>query len=172
MDYYRFNCWNRFAGPFCEKVSVCKQCMHAQVIKLPKKIGHWGVCMRCEFEEKEYEQPLNYELGKQNVWSPGQVFESIVGFDAAIISNNPEFWKLWQTRGLSLGRQGIHLDWQIWEMVEERWKSKTFPKLKFNLFVQHKVACMLRLPRIFWRNIPRKTRNQKLPQTKRWLGDI
>ena len=128
--------------------------------------------MRCEFEEKEYEQPLNYELGKQNVWSPGQVFESIVGFDAAIISNNPEFWKLWQTRGLSLGRQGIHLDWQIWEMVEERWKSKTFPKLKFNLFVQHKVACMLRLPRIFWRNIPRKTRNQKLPQTKRWLGDI
>jgi len=95
--------------------------------------------MRCQFEEKEYEQPLDYELGKHNVWSPGQVFENKVGFDAAIISNNPQFWKLWQTRGISLGRQGIQLNWQIWEMVEERWKSKTFPKLKFNLFVQHKV---------------------------------
>ena len=40
--------------------------------------------MRCEFEEKEYEQPLNYELAwKQRVWSPGQLFENKLGFDAA-----------------------------------------------------------------------------------------
>jgi hypothetical protein len=39
-----------------------------------------------EFEEREYEYPLYFELSHDsgNIWSPGQVLEGHFGFDAAI----------------------------------------------------------------------------------------
>jgi len=95
--------------------------------------------VNCEFEEKEYEQPLNSELGNHNLWSPGQVFESVVGFDAALKATNWRFWLLWGKWEIFKIRKGIILDWEIWDIIEKRWTDKTFPKFKFNLFVQHKV---------------------------------
>ena len=48
-----------------------------------------------EFEEKEYEAPLynQLEAGNQNVWSPGQVFESRIGIDHGVLVDNPRFWR-------------------------------------------------------------------------------
>ena len=98
-----------------------------------------GLYLLCEFEEKEYEQPLNYELAwKRRVWSPGQVFEKKLGFDAAIFSKNPRFWKLWTKGTRRTWKLGIKLDQELWNIIEETWKSNAFPKFKFNLFVQHK----------------------------------
>ena len=49
--------------------------------------------MDAEFEEKEYEFPLNSQLlwGNQNIWSPGQVFEGNFGIDAALEVHRQDF---------------------------------------------------------------------------------
>lgn len=48
-----------------------------------------------EFEEKEYEHPLYHELvNDKNIWNPGQVLEAHLGFDVALRTSNPIFWKI------------------------------------------------------------------------------
>ena len=95
--------------------------------------------MQCEFEEKEYEQPLNYELAwKRRVYSPGQAFENKIAIDAAIFSKNQKFWDLWANRGKLTWKSGTRLKQELWENVEETWTSSRFPKFRFNLFIQHK----------------------------------
>jgi len=95
--------------------------------------------MRCEFEEKEYEQPLNYELAwKRRVYSPGQVFENEIAIDAAIFSKNQKFWNLWANCGKMTWKSGTRLKRELWDIVEETWNSNRFPKFRFNLFIQHK----------------------------------
>lgn len=51
--------------------------------------------MECEFEEKEYEGPLNNELllGDPRIWSPGQVFEKYMGIDSALFVGSQLFWE-------------------------------------------------------------------------------
>lgn len=46
-----------------------------------------------EFEEKEYESALYNQLASSNIhlWSPGQVLESYLGFDAALLVDDPFF---------------------------------------------------------------------------------
>lgn len=94
--------------------------------------------MECEFEEKEYEGPLNCELGvKRKIYSPGQVFENTIGIDAAVYSLNPVFWGLglWKPSGW---KSGVRLTPQIWSFVKETINSSRFPRFKVNLFLQHK----------------------------------
>lgn len=95
--------------------------------------------LQCEFEEKEYEQPLNYELAwKRRVYSPGQVFENKIAIDAAVFSKNQKFWNLWSNCEKMTWKSGTRLKRELWDLVEETWNSDRFPKFKFNLFVQHK----------------------------------
>lgn len=92
---------------------------------------------KCEFGEKEYENRLNVQLGNHNSWTPDPFFENLVGFDIATLCNNYDFWILWQKKRKN--RQGIYLDWKIWEAIKEQWAGRDFPPFKFNLFVQCKV---------------------------------
>lgn len=50
-----------------------------------------------EFEEKSFEGPLNAQLlaGSPYLYTPGQVLESALGFDAAMFCHRIEFWSLW-----------------------------------------------------------------------------
>ena len=57
--------------------------------------------MKVTFEEKQYENQMNLELACQeglyknkSLFSPGQVFEGALGFDAAMHSCNKNFWKI------------------------------------------------------------------------------
>jgi len=95
--------------------------------------------LQCEFEEKQYEQPLNYELAsKRRIYPAGQRFENKLAIDAAIFSRNPEFWKLWKDVSGFGWRAGLKLTPDLWDNIEQVVNSDLFPKFKFNLFVQHK----------------------------------
>ncbi|MBA7652011.1 hypothetical protein ES703_59840 [subsurface metagenome] len=109
--------------------------------------------MKCEFEEKQYEQLLNNELaGKRRIlYIPGQVSENIFGIDAAIFSKNRKFWKLWNNRLSyfkiwSLWKSGAYMKPETWDIMEEELNSDTFPKFKFNIFVQYKRPTYLSNP--------------------------
>ena len=101
--------------------------------------------MRCEFEEKQYGEPLNNELSSRApIYAPGQVFENKIGIDAALFSKNPKFWRLWQKRHRWLPpflpgyKTGVYLEPELWDYIEETLNSDAFPQFKFNLFMQHK----------------------------------
>jgi hypothetical protein len=99
----------------------------------------------CKFEEKQYEQPLNFELAVRGslIFSPGQVFENTLGIDAALFSKNPNFWRMWQKRlrghqFFSSYRGGTYIDREWWNEFQNGLDDESFPKFKFNVFVQHK----------------------------------
>lgn len=101
-----------------------------------------------EFEEKEYEGPLYNQLeqGSPFIWPPGQVLEHIVGFDRAMMTDNPRFWKL-------IAKQmphGIMLDPMWWPEFGPlgRRRARQLPTFRFNLFIQAKRSKICRrLPR-------------------------
>lgn len=101
-----------------------------------------------EFEEKEYEGPLYNQLeqGSPFIWPPGQVLEHIVGFDRAMMTDNPRFWKI-------IAKQmphGIMLDPMWWPEFRPlgRRQSRQLPTFRFNLFIQAKRSKICRrLPR-------------------------
>lgn len=94
--------------------------------------------MEAEFEEKEYEGPLNHELlvNDPRVWPPGQVFEKYMGIDAALMVMSPLFW---QAVGYSHPLTGVVLNdlrfGHIWRQVGRKRKLPTFAT---NLFLQVK----------------------------------
>ena len=51
---------------------------------------------KTEFEEPEYEGPLYNQLlnGNLRIWTPGRVFERIIGIDSAVFASNSYFWSL------------------------------------------------------------------------------
>ena len=100
--------------------------------------------MQCQFEEKQYEEPLNRELGTRVPYIPGQVFENIIGIDAAIFSKNQKFWRLWFKKHwwwppfFLRYKPGVYLEPEFWDLAEENLNRDEFPNFKFNLFIQHK----------------------------------
>lgn len=100
--------------------------------------------MHAKFEEKSYEQHLTSELvhSPRLFFSPGQVLESIVGFDVALRTSNPIFWKLfpsmcpWWQRMFFMHPPGTHLKHEWWQELEG--EIERFPKFKFNCFIQAK----------------------------------
>jgi hypothetical protein len=91
-----------------------------------------------EFEEKTYEWPLYNQLERAQpfVWTPGQVMESLVGFDAGMFATN---MVLWQTLGYSslpagtvLSSIASPLGWM------PRAPKSDFPDERLNLFLQAK----------------------------------
>jgi len=94
-----------------------------------------------QFEEKEYEFPLYMELlhASRKLWTPGQVLEGHLGFDAALsVANN--FWAVVQrpaVDGVRLARYGLS------PMLRRRRKSsgdplEALPDFTTNLFLQVK----------------------------------
>lgn len=91
--------------------------------------------MLAEFEEKQYEQLMNHELCWRFpilYYTPGQVLEGTLGFDAGMWSNNPSLRRFFPDflpfKNISLrdlaNFYNIHSD--------------HFPKIKCNIFVQYK----------------------------------
>ena len=122
--------------------------------------------MRCEFEEKTYEQYHNMELvGKSKIFfPPGQKQESILGFDSALFSKNKNFWKLW--RRISWWRDllwpfwpqvpvGVYLDDIFWEDFREVIDKEIGLKFRFNIFIQYKRPEYMKSNRakefVYWR---------------------
>ncbi|MBB4126702.1 hypothetical protein GGR77_001992 [Xanthomonas translucens] len=88
---------------------------------------------KIEFEEKEYETALYRELrtAKNRLWSPGQVLESVLGFDHSVYSKNPKFWR-------KLGmkpKKGLKLSATYPAHPKI---TRPLPSFKLNLFIQAK----------------------------------
>ena len=91
-----------------------------------------------EFEEREYEAPLYVQLqhGSTIVWSPGQVLEAHVGFDHALLTSHPYFWKL---QGFAAPPSGVLLGaYQSDHWWPERRLHRPLPDFSLNLFIQAK----------------------------------
>lgn len=87
-----------------------------------------------EFEEKSFEGPLNAQLlaGSPYLYTPGQVLESALGFDAAMLCHRMEFWSLW---GRSVPPGLIPLPgWWHPSPVP----LPALPQFNLNLFLQYK----------------------------------
>lgn len=91
-----------------------------------------------EFEERSYEAPLYNQLerGQKDIFTPGQVLESQLGFDRGLHRTQIA---LWETLGYNSPRQGAALayyDWPFgWGSPEPR---KNLPRFRLNLFLQTK----------------------------------
>ena len=87
-----------------------------------------------EFEEKEFEGPLNGQLGLGGpIWSPGQVLEEAVGFDVAIFTVHATFWA---SCGFTAPPQGavIYASW--WPGFP--FTNRSPPTFRVNVFLQYK----------------------------------
>jgi hypothetical protein len=117
--------------------------------------------MKCKFEERQYEQPLNFELAwRGKIFPAGQVLENTIGIDAALFSRDPTFWRLWNTQRWWLSfrrlwKHGVRLKSELWEDAKNKLDNVKFPKFKCNVFIQHKRPEYITSPRgrefNFWR---------------------
>jgi|GEM_PF-367803 len=100
-----------------------------------------------EFEEKEYEGPLNRELlgRSRNLWTPGQVFEFYFGIDAGLLVSNSNFWRM---MGFPNPPVGVSLPTVRWNAL---WRAVGFvrrlPAFDLNLFLQVKRPFVVSKPR-------------------------
>ena len=104
-----------------------------------------------QFEEKQFEQPLNEELSVRRMILPvGQVREAAVGLDGRLFSRNARFWRLWSPRWwlapILAPRPGIPLDSSFWQNAAESLDNSLL-RFKFNVFVQHKRPSYIRSKR-------------------------
>ncbi len=95
--------------------------------------------MKCEFEERQYEEPLNRELGqKRKIFDVGQFLENTLGMDSAMFSKHAGFWRLWNVRGHVDWKKGVQLRPEVWDFTGKIMNDDKFPKFKCNLFIQCK----------------------------------
>lgn len=99
--------------------------------------------MYVEFEEKQFEVKINAELMFcKNIYSPGQMLENTVGFDAAIFTKNGKFWKIFPEYFDVLHRMfhfyldGFYLEPSFWDKLQN--EIDEFPSIKYNLVIQYK----------------------------------
>jgi len=100
--------------------------------------------MKCEFEEKQFESALNSSLASNHhlIYAVGQYLENTVGFDAALVTHNRRFWRLfphvspWYARAFGFYPEGVELQNDWWQSLSQQ--VDYFPPLKFNVFIQHK----------------------------------
>ncbi len=94
--------------------------------------------IQAEFAEKTYEWPLYNQLERAQpfVYTPSQVLEKTVGFDAATYATN---LVLWQTLGYSTPPPGAVLTGIAWPAGwGPRNPKLEFPDVRLNLFLQAK----------------------------------
>ena len=87
-----------------------------------------------EFEEKSFEAPLSAQLlgGSPYLYAPGQVLESALGFDAAMLCHHAGFWSLWG-RPTPLGIIAAPGWWPPSPTA-----LPSLPRFNLNLFLQYK----------------------------------
>lgn len=92
-----------------------------------------------EFEEKEFEGFFNQELARAQAvtWSPGQVLEHKLGFDAAIHVGHPFIFDLFRIRASGRAPRGMRLNARMWNDFIS-FVDQAFPPFRSNLFVQFK----------------------------------
>ncbi|MBW2044713.1 MAG: hypothetical protein JRI96_07475 [Deltaproteobacteria bacterium] len=91
-----------------------------------------------EFEEKEFEGPLNIQLlqGSNLLWTPGQVFEEAIGIDAAMFIRHHFFWRLFH---FPHPPGGVLIPYYRWNFIwKHRNNKRRLPNFKLNLFIQTK----------------------------------
>lgn len=90
-----------------------------------------------EFEEKAFEGPLNSQLlnGNSNLFTPGQVLEAAIGFDAAMYTHHAGFWALWNGRHPT-PPPGVILTPRWWPRSANN--LSRLPSFRLNLFLQYK----------------------------------
>ena len=99
--------------------------------------------MKCEFEEKSYEQFHNIELLNRSriFFPPGQIQEHHLGIDCMLLTKNKKFWRLWGYYKWWLypfPPPGVFLNDVFWQELKNTIDAKDFPRFKFNVFIQYK----------------------------------
>jgi hypothetical protein len=93
-----------------------------------------------EFEEKTYEQHLNFELLAKRPFfvPPGQSLEHAIGFDVALFTRSRAFWRNFNSTPFAFPwwRKGITVDPGWWPELDQQ--INYFPRFRCNLFIQHK----------------------------------
>lgn len=105
-----------------------------------------------EFEEKSYEAPLYNQLerGNADVFTPGQVLESTLGFDRGLFLANVA---IWQTLGYKSPLSGAALAYYDWPYPFGPLRPRLqLPRFKLNLFLQAKRP-------VYYRKRPRTLRS-------------
>jgi len=101
--------------------------------------------MGSEFEEKQYEELLNFELAEQRkIFPAGQVLEHTIAVDSAMYSRSPDFWGLWKQSSRAKG--GVRLTRKLWDDLKSTINSDSFPRFKCNLFIQYKRPKLISSP--------------------------
>ena len=90
-----------------------------------------------QFCEREYESNFNLQVPKLNapIWSPGQIQEHVLGFDAAFLSHSPLIFRIASHR--LHHPDGVFVSPASWQQYFDI-ASHHLPPSIFNLFVQHK----------------------------------
>jgi hypothetical protein len=91
-----------------------------------------------EFEEKSYEGPLYNQLerGNAELFTPGQVLENTLGFDAGLFVAQSA---LWETLGYKTPLRGAALAYYDWPLAWHLQRPKVrVPRFRLNLFLQAK----------------------------------
>lgn len=91
-----------------------------------------------EFEEKSYEAPLYNQLerGQRDIFTPGQVLESHLGFDRGLFLTQAA---LWETLGYDSPLRGAALAYYHWPASWGPSDSRSqLPRFRLNLFLQVK----------------------------------
>src|SRR5262245_23462158 len=100
--------------------------------------------MLAEFEEKEVEGALNAQLSGR-LWSPGQVLEYFVGFDAALDIESSLHWSLLGYTTPPVGTT-ISVLWWSSPAAQAALSQRPPPPFRLNLFLQYKRPEYLRSP--------------------------
>ncbi|MCX6593687.1 MAG: hypothetical protein NTZ56_19400 [Acidobacteria bacterium] len=93
---------------------------------------------QAEFEERSYEAPLYNQLerGQKDIFTPGQVLESRVGFDRGLLLTQAA---IWETLGYDAPLRGAALGYYDWP---DEWgpphPRRQLPRFRLNLFLQAK----------------------------------
>jgi|GEM_PF-4860133 len=105
---------------------------------------------RPEFEEKAYEIPLCMQLfNSRAIFSPGQVFESLLGFDVAGLVADPAVWRRLGYRAVP---SAVRLS--TFNLRSASFASNSLPSFPINLLLQTKrPSSLVRVPAPFRGNL-------------------
>jgi hypothetical protein len=88
-----------------------------------------------EFEDKAFESALNVQLliESAQLYAPGQVLETVLGFDVAMLAQQVGHWRLWN---LQAPAGGVMTD--AWGLADVTQPLSRLPDFKLNVFVQYR----------------------------------
>lgn len=121
-----------------QRTSKCGLRYHGRVAYRGWKLARTTCMPIAQFEEKEFEGPLNLQLAVQGrMWSPGQVLEKLVGFDAALLVHDAVFWA---RNGFTAPPPGATVlpGWWPWASSVFLRRKRVPPSYPLNVFLQYK----------------------------------